>query len=119
MKEIVIALLEYLLGENGKSISTDLPANGVITLYEQKKEKRYVNHLLYVTPVLRGKVEVIEDIVPIYNIHVSFKTDKKIKRCYLAPSGKEISFTQDGANVSYVVPEICCNTVVVADYEGE
>ena len=117
MKEIVIALLEYMLGENGKSIYTNLPSNGVITLYEQKNENRYVNHLLYVSPVLRGKVEVIEDIVPIYNIDVRFKTDKKIKKCYFAPNGEELAFTQEGEWVSYTVPKIECNAVVVIDYE--
>lgn len=115
MKELVIALLDRLLG-NKKTLITNLPSNGVITLQDQKGENRFVTHLLYVTPVLRGSVQVIEDIVPIFNVKVAIKTDKKIKRVYLAPTGEEIEFTQNGELLEYVVPEINCNAVVVADY---
>jgi len=115
MKELVIALLDKLLGDN-KSLQTSLPANGVITLQEQKAENRFVTHVLYVSPVLRGSVQVIEDIVPVYNVKVSIKTDKKIKKCYLAPTGEEIAFTQNGDKLEYTVPEVYCSAVVVSEY---
>ncbi len=116
MKEIVLKMLDILL-DNNKCIETDLPSNGVITLLEQKDKKRYVNHILYVTPTLRGSVQVIEDILPIYDINVSFKTDKKIKRCYKAPSMEKVDFKQVGNKVSYIVDEINCQTVVVCEYD--
>ena len=115
MKELVVALLDRLLG-NDKTLTTTLPSNGVITLQDQKGENRLVTHLLYVAPVLRGSVQVIEDIVPIYNVKVAIKTDKKIKKVYLAPTCEEIKFTQNGDTLEYVVPEVNCNAVVVAEY---
>ena len=36
--------------------------------------------------VKRGNgIEVIEDILPIYNVELAIKTDKKINKVYLAP----------------------------------
>lgn len=114
MKELVCALLDRLLDDR-KSVVTDLPSNGVITLQEQKS--RFVNHLLYVTPVLRGGVQVIEDVVPIYNVRVFIRTGRKISKCYLAPNGEEIAFTQTADGVEYTVPEINVHAVVVLEYE--
>ena len=39
-----------------------------------------------------------------------------IKKCYLAPTGEELAFTQTGDTVEYVVPEIYCSAVVVTEY---
>lgn len=116
MKEIVVSVLEYLLGENGRSIQTNLPSNGIITLYEQKNKKRFVNHILYATPTLRGKVQVIEDITPINNVKVAYKTDKKILKCYDAVLGKEIDFVQKNGLLEYVVSTVVGNVVIVAEY---
>src|SRR5690606_17227759 len=70
LKETVLHALKLLLPE--KRIVTNLPAQGVTTLTEQKDHNRYVNHLLYASPVKRGNgIEVIEDITPIYDVEVS------------------------------------------------
>ena len=113
MKELVCALLDRLLAGK-KTIVTDLPSSGVITLQEQGT--RLITHILYVVPVLRGGVQVIEDMVPVYDIHVFVRTSRKIERCYLAPSGKEIAFRQTKDGVEYVVPEVNCHAVAVLDY---
>ena len=94
-RETVIGVLNMLLGEN-KTLATNLPAQGVTTLMEQKEEKRYVNHLLYAAPVKRGqRAEIIEDLIPIYGTEVALKLEKQPKRVYLAPQMKDISFVYE------------------------
>ncbi|KPV55097.1 beta-galactosidase, partial [Paenibacillus sp. A3] len=52
LKEIVLYALDRLLPD--KTLTTSLPAQGVVTLQEQQVERRLVNHLLYAVPVKRG-----------------------------------------------------------------
>lgn len=116
LKEMFVFALDALLDDK-KILTTSLPAQGVVTLMEQKAHNRYINHLLYVAPVKRGQsIEVIEDIIPLYDINVSIKIEKHIKNIYLAPQMKEIPFTEDGDNVSYTVPCLECHQMVILEY---
>ncbi len=118
LKRIVQFALDRLLSED-KTLRTDLGAQGVVTLMEQKQEKRYVNHLLYVVPVKRGNgVEIIEDIMPVYNVNVELKLPKTVKNVYLAPQREPLAFTQEGGKVSYTVERIDCHQMVVLEYDA-
>jgi len=116
LKETILYALNRLLPN--KKLKTDLPAQGVTTLQEQKEEKRLVHHLLYASPVRRGKsIEVIEDIVPIYDVEVSIRTPHHVKDVYLAPQNQSISFKCENGSVSYTVPKLECHQMVVIDYD--
>lgn len=116
LKEAVLYALNRLLP--GRTLQTDLPAQGVVTLQEQKEEKRLVQHLLYASPVRRGKnIEVIEDIIPLYGVQTSIRTPRRVKHVYLAPQQQPIPFRVEGQTVSYTVPKLECHQMVVLDYE--
>lgn len=116
LKETVLYALNRLLKEK-RTLTTNLPAQGVVTLTEQKKESRYVNHLLYASPVKRGNgIEVIEDILPVYEVKVSVKVPHTVRKVYLAPQMEEITFKQEGDTVSYTVPKMECHQMVVLQY---
>lgn len=116
VKEIVLYALDRLLGDK-KMFTSNLGAQAVVTLMHQKNENRYVNHLLYASPVKRGDgVEIIEDLLPIYETDITLTIDEKIKKVYLAPQGKEIPFTQNGNKVSYSVDKFECHQMVVLEY---
>lgn len=116
LKDTVIYALDKLLEKN-KTLSTNLPAQGVVTLMEQKQENRYVNHLLYACPVKRGNgIEVIEDILPVYDVNVEIKVPRKINNIYLAPEMTKVSFVQDNESVKYKVDKLLCHQMVVLDY---
>ena len=113
---MLLGVLEALLADE-KTIVTDLPAQGVITLMDQKEEHRLVHHLLYASPVKRGNgIEIIEDILPVYDVHVTLRTDKTPKRVYLAPSGEDIPFTYENGAVCYTVAKLFIHQMVVIDY---
>ncbi|MBQ4353383.1 MAG: beta-galactosidase trimerization domain-containing protein [Clostridia bacterium] len=115
-KRILTHVIDVLLGE-AKTLRTDLPAQGVVTLMDQKGENRLVNHVLYASPVRRGKgIEIIEDIIPLYNVSVSVKTDKSPKRVYLAPEMKDLAYTYENGTVSYTLEKLDLHAMVVIDY---
>ncbi len=116
LKEMFKNVMDLMLGEN-KTITTNLPAQGICTIQHQKNESRYINHLLYAVPTSRGEnIQIIEDILPVYNTEVSIKMDKKAKSVYLAPQNKPIEFIQDGNKLSYKVDCFECHQMVVIDY---
>ena len=84
---------------------------------DQANEHRYVNHLLYASPVKRGKnVEIIEDLLPIYETEVSVKMYSKPTRVYLAPQMKDIPFDYTDGILTYMVDKFSCHQMVVIDY---
>ncbi|WP_438433224.1 alpha-amylase family protein [Gorillibacterium sp. sgz500922] len=116
LKEAVHFALNRLLPD--KTLRTNLPAQGVATLQEQKDEKRLVNHLLYASPVRRGTgVEVIEDIVPLYGIEVALRTNRPVKRVYLAPQMTPLPYRFEDGTVSYTIPKLECHQMAVVEYD--
>ncbi|WP_028548165.1 beta-galactosidase trimerization domain-containing protein [Paenibacillus sp. UNC451MF] len=114
LKECVLYALNRLLPD--KTLSTTLPAQGIVTLMEQPAEQRFVNHLLYATPVKRGSgVEVIEDLIPVYDTQVTLKLDKPIRKVYLAPQMEELPFVASGGTISYTLPKLECHQMVVLE----
>lgn len=115
-KRTIEHVIDVLLGDE-KTLTTNLGAQGVVTLMNQAEENRYVNHLLYASPVKRGqKTEVIEDIVPVYNTEVSLKIYDKPKRVYLAPQDIDIDYDYTDNVLTYTVDSFECHQMVVIDY---
>lgn len=111
LKQMAIFALDRLL-DSAKTLKTNLPAQGIVTL--MKQSDRLICHLLYASPVKRGNgIEVIEDIVPIYNVELAIKTDKKINKVYLAPQKEDIDFTYDDGYISVKLDKIECHQMVV------
>jgi hypothetical protein len=115
-KLITNHIINMLLGNN-KTLEVNLPAQGVVTLMDQPAEHRLVNHLLYASPVKRGNgIEVIEDIIPLYNISVKLHTDFVPKKVYIAPEKKDIPFSYENGILSYTVDKLENHAMVVIDY---
>ena len=111
LKLAVRHVIEQLIGDR-VSMRTGLPAQGVSSLAMRGGE--YIAHLLYASPVRRGHgVEVIEDILPLYGVKLSVRTDSPVKRVYLAPQGEELSFAESNGMTEVTVPEVCCSQMVV------
>ncbi|MNN52883.1 hypothetical protein D3C81_1676100 [compost metagenome] len=116
LKETIIHALNHLLP--AKTLATSLPAQGVVTLQHQQGERRLVNHLLYASPVRRGKdIEIIEDILPLYDVEAAVAVAHPVNRVYLAPQLTELPFRQEAGKVFYTVSRLECHQMVVLDYE--
>jgi len=105
-KETVRSAIECLLGDE-ISIRTNLPAQGVLTLTE--KEDTLMVHTLYASPVRRGEnVEIIEDLLPIYDTTLSVKCDKPPRSVTLVPENVELPFTYQNGRVEVTIPRFEC-----------
>ncbi|MCQ2435490.1 MAG: beta-galactosidase [Clostridia bacterium] len=112
-KRVVEATLDRLLSDD-KTLTTNLPSYGITTL--MKQGNRYINHLIYVTPVKRGKgVEIVEDIIPVYNTEISIKLDTEPTRVYLAPQDRDIDYDYTDGVLTYTVDKIDCHQMVVIE----
>lgn len=95
---------------------------------EQPENNRYILHLLYANTIKRGGemdfeygritgraggVEVIEDLMPIYDVNVEFLTDKKIKYIKLQPENKTVEFCQKNGQLKFKVDNLLCHQMVI------
>ena len=112
LKKVVCGVIDKLL--KNKTVKTNLPAQGVITL--TKQNNRQIVHLLYASPVKRGKnVEIIEDIMPVYNVDVEVRCEKKAERVYLVPQNRDIKFEQNENVISFTVDRMENHQMVVIE----
>ncbi|MEK0312579.1 alpha-amylase family protein [Cohnella sp. 56] len=120
-KALVRHALDRLLPR--KTLETGLPAQGVVTVQRQEAFDRNVVHLLYASPVKRGQgIEIIEDIVPLYNVAVAVRCGKPPAEVYLAPERTPLPFDcrqEDGDDafcVAFKVPELNGHQMVVLQF---
>lgn len=121
-RDVLVYALNRLLDEH-KTIKTNLPSGGILTAMEQTKLSRMIVHLLYASPVLRGHssvtgkaVEVIEDLIPIYETELVIKSSKEVQRVYLAPEMKELTYQIDGDYILISIDKFTCHQMVVLEF---
>jgi hypothetical protein len=116
MLELAERVIEHALGR-GRMIETSLPRAGRATLRRQPVEKRYVLHLLYATPVLRGSlrgdpVQPIQDIATLKGVEVSVEVEGRIKAVKLVPAGRALKFVQKGKRIAFTLPSLTGHQMV-------
>ena len=97
-------------------VRTEMQSLGRVNLLQQPEQNRYVVHLLYASPIQRGEVRVIEDLVPIYNVPVTLNVPETIKSAYMVPSGERIELEREGGEVRFTVPKFQMHTAIVYEY---
>ncbi len=117
-KQLFLAALAQLLPE--PMLVTNAPSTAQATLLRQplphSEGSRTIVHLLHYIPERRGlEFDTIEDVIPLHNIELSFRTPTAPGRVYLAPQGDELSFTYEDDRVHVVVPSVIGHQMVVAE----
>lgn len=116
VKEVITHLIEELIGDN-LSAKVSLPAQGVMMLTENADKSRINVHLLYGSPVKRGEnVEVIEDIIPVYNIDIKLKSNTMPKSVTLVPEKIKLPFEHKEGYIAFTVPEVNCWQIAEISY---
>jgi hypothetical protein len=113
------ALRELFAGK--LPVETNLPTGARINVMEQKKERRYVAHLLYAPTSVRGQfhdqpVEIIEDLVPLHDTSVKLRVARTVKSVKLVPSGDAIDFSEKAGLVEFTVPEFTAHQMIELSY---
>lgn len=103
-KELVNHVITRLMN-NDFMIETSLPDRGICTLQKTADDGRLV-HLLFAHTTIRGRdTEVIEDIVPLYDIDVSVKTEAP-EKVTIVPQNEDIPFTFENGKVHFKVHKL-------------
>lgn len=117
LKELVVRLISELTDDSRYLYVNGLPDRGVVTLMKQPCENRLINHILFAYTSVRGRdVEVIEDTVPIYNVGVRVKSDKRPENIFLEPQHEAIPFEYNGFEISYTVPKVELHQMAVIEF---
>ena len=94
-----------------------MPSGGVATLMKQPQFNRYINHLLYASPVKRGNgIEVIEDLIPLHDINIELLIGEKINKIYDAKTNEDIAFVQNEGKIKFTVDKLDCHRAIVLKY---
>ncbi len=116
LKELVLNLLNTLLTE--PSIKTNAPDRSVVTL--TKQENRYIAHILFAHTTVRGNgIEVIEDIVPLYNINLSLSLPHVPQKVYKAEcingeiSQTPLEFTYENGRASVNINKVDLHAMII------
>jgi hypothetical protein len=88
------------------------PSTMEVTVMRQGK--RTVVHLLqFVADRRTAVLDMIEDIIPLYDVPLSLRMDRAPKSAYLAPSGERLNFDYAGGRVNLTVPKVVGHQMVV------
>lgn len=116
-REYAIKVIRSLLGESKVEVE-GLPSSGRVSLMRQPAEGRDVLHLLYAPTMKRGgyggrDVEVVEDLVPLHDVKVQYRSASPVKSVRIVPEGVGVDFKQgaDGV-VSFTIPRFECHCMV-------
>lgn len=113
-REIIGALLARLVPE--PVIATPgLPTTAEVYLLRQPEHgNRYILHIIHATPQRRGDgIEIVEDILPLFHVHVGLRADQPISRVALAPGGEQLAHETKAGITWVTVPEVHGHQVVV------
>ena len=111
-RDLVENCLELLLKD--KLVVSDLPMTAEVTLMRQ--QNRLIVHLLHYIPQRTARrIDVLEDVIPLYQQKVSVKAAQKPTAVYLAPEQQKLDFTYNDNYVHFTVPEIRGHQMVVIE----
>lgn len=126
-KEYIINVLRSFLDE--PILKVDLPSTGRVTLMYQKKHNRYVLHLLYANIINRGgtvgvscvsdksqSVEVIDELLPLYDVNISVRAPSIVKNVVCVTSGENIEFVQKDNYINFVLPKLQCHQMIEINF---
>jgi hypothetical protein len=115
-RDIFLNAVNMLLPRPVLSIS-NAPSSLMTAVNIQSEKNRYVVHLLYYVPERRGSsFDVIEDVVPLFNLQVVLNLPRKIRKVSAVPQGKNIAFKTNGNACSFTLPELSGHQVIEVTY---
>jgi Hypothetical glycosyl hydrolase 6 len=100
------------------TLEVEMPSSARVSLLHQPHRNRYVAHLLYASPIKRGRVHVIEDIVPLYDISLSLRIPEKVKRIFTIPDETNMKILEKEGRYYVIIPKMDMHTGIVFEYSS-
>jgi hypothetical protein len=106
IKEILKDAISLLMKDT-KLISHDGPSTVLTTINHQPYLKRYTVHILNYIPERRcTDIDLIEDIIPLYDLKMNVKLPEYISSVRIVPEGKDIRFRTSGKGMSFKIDKV-------------
>jgi hypothetical protein len=108
LNALALLLPEPLVRHNG-------PSTIEVTLNEQ--ENRRVLHALHYIPIRRGQdFDVIEDVIPVYNVAFSVRADQSVKEVVAVPQMTPLAYEHKNGRIEFTVPEIVGHQMIALTF---
>lgn len=105
VKQLVLNAIDILLPS--PVVQIDGPSTVLATVNRQSAHNRLVAHVLHYIPERRGAdFDVIEDVIPIFDVGLSIRCEEKPGSVRCVPDGAEVPFEHRDSRVSFVIPKI-------------
>ena len=104
-KVLVSDAIDRLLG--APLVRVEAPSTALAMLNEQAAESRWLLHLLHYVPERRGgDFDTIEDVIPLFDVGISVRADRRIAEVRTAPEGQPIPFEERDGRIEFVLPRL-------------
>jgi len=111
VKRMLLNAIDMLL-EN-RLLCHNGPSTMEATVNVQSDRRRWVVHLLHYIPTTRAqKLDIVEDVIPLYDISVSLRADITPKMVALVPSGQPVKFSVKNGRIGFAVSRIVGHEMV-------
>ena len=114
-KKLVANAIDILMPE--RLVRHSGPSTMLVTLNAQESLNRLVLHALHYIPERRSKaIDVVEDVIPLYNVSFEVAAGREVKAVTLAPEMRPLEFSNEGGKVKFVLPELNGHQMVEIKY---
>ncbi|MYC93874.1 MAG: beta-galactosidase [Caldilineaceae bacterium SB0661_bin_32] len=104
-KQLLLNALDMLLPD--PILRHGGPTGMLTALNEQNDQARLVLHLLHYVPERRGQdFDVIEDVLPLYDVDVSLKLPGQVAGVRCVPDGEALAFSEAQGRLNFTVPKV-------------
>ncbi len=104
-KQLLLNALDLLLPN--PLIRHNGPATLRVTVNDQPGEHRRIVHLLHYIPERRSQdMDVIEDVLPLYQIELSVRVPGQVSGAVCVPQNEPLTFTQEQDRVTLILPKL-------------
>lgn len=104
-KTLVLNAIDILMGE--PLFRHSGPSSMLAALNEQTHERRWVVHLLHYIPERRSQdIDVIEDVIPVYDIPMSVRIPHDIRTVRCVPQQEDLEWTLCDGRIEWIVPKL-------------
>jgi hypothetical protein len=97
-------------------VEAELPSCGRVSLLHQPEKRRYILHLLYASPLQRGRCLVIEDMPPLRNVEIALRLPETITSLRLVPDHTALPIGVVGGVLRTTIHAFSCHCAIVAEY---
>ena len=97
-------------------LNSDLPSTAEVTIRE--KDEDTILHILHYIPMRRcAKIDLIEDVLPLYGKTIAFNTEKKVKSVTLVPQMENVPFDNVSSGIEFEIEAINGHQMVEIKFE--